>query len=50
MLIVGSIIWLPEESGWFDLFERILVLDEIIRVEIMASRLLAVSLQTVKVI
>jgi hypothetical protein len=45
LLMISSIIWLPEESGWFGLFERILVLDEIIWVEIMAYRLLAVSLK-----
>jgi hypothetical protein len=39
-----SSIWLPEESKWFGLFERILVADEIIWVEIMGIKLFKSSL------
>lgn len=42
-LMLASI-WLPEESSWFGLFERILVADEIIWVEIMGIKMFKFSL------
>jgi hypothetical protein len=41
-------IWLPSEWRWSGLYERILVLDELMWIEIMAVRLLRLSLQQVK--
>ena len=41
-------IWLPSELSWFGLYERILALDELIWVEIVAVRLLQLSLREVK--
>ncbi len=38
-------LWLPEELSWFGLYERILVADEIIWVEVMAIWLLRYSLR-----
>ena len=46
LLIVG--VWLPSEVSWFGLYERILVLDELMWVEIMAVWLLRLSLHRVK--
>jgi hypothetical protein len=36
-------IWSSEDSGWFGLYERVLVANEIIWVEIMAVKLLRIS-------
>ncbi len=43
MVLMLSSILIPEEDGWFGLFERVLVADEIIWVEVMAIRLFSVS-------
>jgi len=43
-LMLNSI-WMPPDFSWFGLFERILVADEIIWVEIMAIGLLRLSLR-----
>jgi len=41
-------VWLPEELSWFGLYERILVLTEILWVEVMAIWLLHLSLKNVE--
>lgn len=41
-------VWLPSELSWFGLYERILALDELIWVEVVAVRLLRLSLRQVK--
>jgi len=41
-------VWLPSELSWFGLYERILALDELMWVEIMAVWLLRMSLRQVK--
>jgi len=46
LLIVG--VWLPSEWSWFGLYERILTLDELMWVEMMAVWLLRLSLRRVK--
>jgi len=46
LLIVG--VWLPSEVSWFGLHERILVLDELMWIEIMAVWLLRLSLRQAK--
>jgi len=46
LLIVG--VWLPSEVSWFGLYERILTLDELMWIEIMAVWLLRLSLRQVK--
>lgn len=45
VLMIGRIIWLPSELSWFGLFERILVANIIIWIEIMAIHLLRLSLR-----
>jgi hypothetical protein len=46
-LMLGRL-WLPDELSWFGLYERILTLDELIWVEVVAVRLLLLSLREVK--
>ncbi len=46
-LMIASL-WLPEENSRFGLFERILVADEVLWVEIMAIWLFGLSLRTKK--
>ena len=46
-LVIGGL-WLPEKVSWFGLYERILVANTIIWVELMAVRLLRLSLRTGK--
>ncbi len=41
-------VWLPSELSWFGLHERILALDELMWIEIVAVRLLRLSLSQVK--
>ena len=43
-LMIGRL-WLPDELSWFGLYERILVANTIIWIEIMAIRLLRLSLR-----
>lgn len=44
-LVIGQL-WLPDELSWFGLYERILVANTVIWVEIMAIRLLRLSFGT----
>ncbi len=41
-------LWLPAELSWFGLYERILVADEVVWVEVMAIRLLRLSLRSAR--
>jgi hypothetical protein len=41
-------VWLPSELSWFGLYERVLALDELLWIEIMAVWLLRLSLRHVK--
>ena len=41
-------VWLPSELSWFGLYERILALDELMWIEVVAVRLLRLSLRQVK--
>ncbi len=43
-LVIGGL-WLPEKVSWFGLYERILIANTIIWVELMAIRLLRLSLR-----
>ena len=46
-LMLGRV-WLPSEMSWFGLYERILTLDELIWVVVVAVRLLQLSLREAK--
>jgi hypothetical protein len=46
-LMIGRL-WLPDELSWFGLYERILVANTVIWIEIMAIRLLRLSLRASK--
>ena len=46
-IMIGRL-WLPDEMSWFGLYERILTLDELIWVVVVAVRILQLSLREVK--